>query len=108
MRLHASFKLTLLIWRFLIAGMLLALIAPWENRSNPAAAVLVVLIIATLLLFLLEWFVEWRISRDAETWAIRLSGFGRILVGLAYPLVSVLLRLAGEASTRSGFRSHRD
>jgi len=96
-RLHASFTLTLLIWRFLIAGMLLALIAPWENRSNPTVAVLVVLILATLLLFLLEWVVEWRISRDSETWTIRLSGFGRILVGLAYPLVSVLMRLTGQA-----------
>jgi CBS domain containing-hemolysin-like protein len=95
-RLHASLELILLIWRFLIAGILVAMIAPWENRPNPDAAILIVLLLATLLLFLLEWIVAWGISRDAENWAIRLSGAGRLLVALASPVVAGLMRLAGE------------
>jgi CBS domain containing-hemolysin-like protein len=95
-RLHASLSLVLLIWHFLLAGLLLALIAPWESRAYPLGALLVTLLAATLLLFLLEWFVEWGINRDTEAWAIRLSGFGRILIWIVYPLVALLMRLTGE------------
>lgn len=95
-RLHASLELSLLIWRSLLAGLLMALIVSWGGYSNPTIAILVILLVATLLLFLLEWLVEWGISQNTEAWALRFSGFGRILVGLAYPLVALLVRLAGE------------
>jgi CBS domain containing-hemolysin-like protein len=57
------------------------------------------LLILALLLFLLEWLVEWSISRAAEVWAFRLSSFGRILIGLTYPLIAVLMRISGEPIT---------
>jgi CBS domain containing-hemolysin-like protein len=95
-RLYASLNLFLLIIHFLLAGLLLVLIGPWATRSNPLGAILISLLILAVLLFLSEWLVDWGVSRDTEAWAIRLSSFGRILVGLTSPLVAVLMKISGE------------
>jgi CBS domain containing-hemolysin-like protein len=95
-RLQASLDLFLLVMHLFLTGLLLALVAPWTAYSNPVGIILIGLLILALLLFLLEWLVGWVIRRNANTWAIRLSSFGRLLVGLTYPLVAVLMRFSGE------------
>jgi CBS domain containing-hemolysin-like protein len=98
-RLQASLDFFLLSVHLLLAGLLLALVAPWTMPPNPAGAILIGLLILALLLFLMEWLVIRVIRRNAQAWAIHLSSFGRILVGLTYPLVGVLMRISGEPQT---------
>ncbi len=85
-RLRASLNLLLVMTRFLIAGIsiLIIMIRP---AAYPWLAAGLGLLVTALLVFWLEWAVERIVMRSAEAWAIRLTGFVRLLM----VLVSLLL-----------------
>jgi putative hemolysin len=95
-RLRASLNFTLVITRFLAAGLILILVL-WRPTVYPAVAGLVALFVAGLLMFWLEWAIEKMAQRNAEILAYRLAGFVRILMSLLAVLL-VPLALSNEAS----------
>jgi putative hemolysin len=48
--------------------------------------------------FMLEWLVEWHVSRQPETWAIRLSILARILMLVLTPLLALPLLISRRAN----------
>jgi CBS domain containing-hemolysin-like protein len=95
-RLRASLNLTLVITRFLAAGLTVALVL-WRSVAYPALAALVGLMIAGLLMFWLEWGIEKTALRSPENSAYRLTGFVRFLMSLLTVLL-VPLALSNEAT----------
>jgi CBS domain containing-hemolysin-like protein len=85
-RLRASLDLLLVITRFLIAGVSLMIILV-RPVAYPWLAASLVLLVTALLVFWLEWAVERIVMHNSEAWAIRLTGFVRLLMWL----VSLLL-----------------
>ena len=97
-RLRASLNFTLVLDRFLLAGLALYLVSrqsfsagpPW---ASPLAASIIMLVVSALLLFWAEWVVERMALRSPEYWALRLTPFARVIMAvtsvfLALPLAS--------------------
>jgi len=95
-RLRASLNLTLVITRFLTAGLTVALVL-WRPVDYPVLAAVMGLVVAGLLLFWLEWAIEKMVLRSAETSAYRLTGFVRLLMSVLTVLL-VPLALSNEAN----------
>lgn len=90
-RLRASLNLLLVLTRFLIAGLSIQLVFI-RAVAYPWIAAGLGLFVSALLVFWLEWAVERMVMRNAETWAIRLTGFGRALMAVTgWLLVPVAL-----------------
>lgn len=81
-RLRASLNLLLVMTRFLMAGISL-LIVSIRPVAYPWLAAGLGLVVTALLVFWLEWAVERIVTRNTEAWAIRLTGFVRLLIALA-------------------------
>lgn len=81
-RLRASLNLLLVITRFLIAGVTLWLVLV-RPVAFPWLAGALGLLVAALLVFWLEWAVERIVTRNLDVWAIRLTGFIRLLMALS-------------------------
>jgi CBS domain containing-hemolysin-like protein len=80
-RLRASLNLLLVLTRFLIAGISLLFIFT-RPVTYPWLAAGIGLFVTALLVFWLEWAVERVVTRNPEVWAIRLTGFVRVLMAL--------------------------
>jgi putative hemolysin len=80
-RLRASLNLLLVMTRFLMAGITL-LIVSTRPVAYPWLAAGLGLLVTALLIFWLEWAVERIVARDSEAWAVRLTGFVRLLMAL--------------------------
>jgi CBS domain containing-hemolysin-like protein len=93
-RLQASLGLALTVLRFLLAGLLLNLVS-LRAASVSFAAGAGFLFLTGLLLYWLEWMVQWYVLRNSETWALRLAPFARGLMFLMAPLVALPLSLSG-------------
>ena len=78
-KLFATLNLSQTIIRFLIAGIAVLLFVPWETSSLVLIYTILILLLTGLVIFILEWLVEWLVSRDAETWALRLAPYAKIL-----------------------------
>ncbi|MBI3158052.1 MAG: HlyC/CorC family transporter [Chloroflexi bacterium] len=100
-RLRSTFKLVQSILRFTIAGLLLALILPWELTSQPALTALGLLVGTALVVWLFEFTVERYILRDPEGWAVRLTPLGAGLVLLFTPLLALPMRFSDAAANRN-------
>ncbi len=94
-RLKASLNLSLILTRLGFAGLTLLTYYLWLGVVRPFAAGLV-LFLAALVLFWLEWAVEISVARNPELWALRLSGFVR-LVTMVMVLLLAPLRLSRKA-----------
>lgn len=88
-RTQASLNLIQSILRFLIAGLSLVLIVPWEITQYLLPYSVGVLLLASLVTFFLEWIIETAVSHHPETWAIRLSSYVRVLSLVMSPLLAL-------------------
>jgi CBS domain containing-hemolysin-like protein len=80
-RLKASLNLALVLTRFALAGLILLIPFLWLQTLSPWLAALI-LLIAALLIYWLEWVVETQAMRSPEQWVLRLSTFARLVVAL--------------------------
>jgi CBS domain containing-hemolysin-like protein len=97
-RLQASMLIAQSMVRFLLAGLSLLIFVPWERLLTPVPFAAGVLLIVAAGSFMLEWLVEWHVSRQPETWAIRLSILARILMLVLTPLLALPLLIARRAN----------
>lgn len=90
-RLRAGLNLTLVISRFFLASLSLYLIN-LRPVLYPLVVAVATLLVVALLLFWLEWAIEWRVYRNPELWAYRMTPFVRILSKvMAAPLAPLAL-----------------
>jgi len=92
--LRDSLRLSLTLLRFLIAGLVLALVIPLETAIIPIQNLGGLLLLIALLIWLFEFFVERRVLRDPEHWALRLSPLARAVSLLMRPLLILPARLS--------------
>ena len=88
---EASSKLTFWLTRFLGAGLLLALFAPDEWNSGSIALEVGILLGVAVMVFWLEWAVDAHVSRNPETWAMRLAPAARAAGIILTPLLALPL-----------------
>jgi putative hemolysin len=88
-RLRISLNLTLIITRFFLAG--LALLIIYSFGVYPTLLLVAALVLMALALFWFEWIVERNVARNPETWAMRLTGFVRMMMSVASFLLLPLL-----------------
>lgn len=93
-RLRASLKLTQAMLRFLMAGLVLSILIPWESTTVSTAIVSGTLVLTAILIWLVEFFVERQVLNDPENWALRLTPLARLTVTLLSPLLALPLRLS--------------
>jgi CBS domain containing-hemolysin-like protein len=93
-RLQASLSLVQVVLRFLIAGLALWIFVPWVSQSEQFLPALVTLFLGGLLVYFGEWSAEVAVTREPETWAVRLTPFARSLMILSTPLIGPLITLA--------------
>ena len=89
-----SLRLTLTLLRFLIAGLVLAFVIPLETAVIPIQNLGGLLLLVALLIWLFEFFVERRVLRDPEGWALRLTPLARAVSLLMRPLLVLPARLS--------------
>jgi CBS domain containing-hemolysin-like protein len=93
-----SLRLTLTLLRFLIAGLVLALVVPLEIAVIPIQNLGGLLLLVALLIWLFEFFVERRVLRDPEGWALRLTPLARAVSILMRPLLALPARLSNRGN----------
>jgi len=88
-RTQTNLKLFQIILRFFIAGLSILIFAAWNASAYLPIYILVVLLISSLITFLLEWGVETAVSRNPETWAMRLSVYSRVIYIAMSPFLAL-------------------
>lgn len=97
-RLQASLNLARLIWRFLIAGLILIYL--YSLTQTPSIWLVVgILLLAAFLFFWLEWVVSVNVIKEPLSWAFRMTPFTRALMFLLTPFVLLPLMSSGEVET---------
>ena len=71
--------------------------AAWNTAAYLPIYILIVLLISSLITFLLEWGVETAVSRNPETWAMRLSGYSRVIYYAMSPFLAIPYLLTNSA-----------
>ena len=95
-RLRASLNLALMLDRFLIVGAVLYFIFLQGLASNFWIS-LGILLLTAFLIFWFEWGVDRHVSHDPERWALRLTTFVRLLMGIFSIFLALPLSLTGES-----------
>jgi CBS domain containing-hemolysin-like protein len=85
-KVRATLNLLLVMTRCLLAGLALYMLS-FYPVIYPVPTALIVLLIASLVLFWLEWVTEQIVMRQPKVWAVRLSGF----VGVLKAILAVFL-----------------
>lgn len=98
-RIRASLNLTLIVLRFLMAGFTIALV--FSTFGDNFWMNLLVLLLVALLIFVLEWLVERVILDSPEPWAIRITGFVRVMMGVMYLPLIILMATSGDSLSES-------
>jgi putative hemolysin len=80
-RLKATMNLILVLVRFLIAFIFLALVYQW-NPQPPIWLLLVSLFVGAILTFGLEWFIDRAVDKGPEIWALKTALFARVMIVL--------------------------
>jgi putative hemolysin len=97
-RLQASLNLARLIWRFLIAGLILIYLYTLTQTTS-VWLVVSILLLAAFLVFWLEWVVSVHVIKEPLSWAFRMTPFTRALMFLLTPFVLLPLMSSGEVET---------
>jgi CBS domain containing-hemolysin-like protein len=92
-KLMATLNLSQTILRFLIAGIAILLFVPWDTSPYLAIYSTIILIITGIVIFIFEWLMEWFVSRDPETWALRLTPYATFLTIIFMPILALPLML---------------
>ncbi|MDD5467231.1 MAG: transporter associated domain-containing protein [Anaerolineales bacterium] len=93
-RIQAGFSFTLLVERFVAAGLMAMLVMKAFPRVS-IGGVLGCLLLAALLTFWLEWLVKRLVVGNADLWALRLAFWARALSVTLAPLVGFTFRAFG-------------
>ncbi len=96
-RLRASLHLTQSILRFLLAGQSILIFVPRAASASAALYGLFVLLVASLVLFWLEWLVTRLIALNPETWALRLTPIAQIVMFVLTPFVVLPFIISGRS-----------
>jgi putative hemolysin len=91
--LRDSLRLMLALLRFLIAGLIIGLFIPLQQITLPLQNLAGLLVVIALVIWLFEFFVERRIQRDPESWALRLTPLARTIAFLMGPILALPIRL---------------
>ncbi len=83
------------ICRFLLIGLFLLWVAR-DSGTISDAAILGWLLLAGVVVALLEWVIERKVSQDPENWVNRLGMFIQILSIVFYPLIRMSIWLSNE------------
>jgi CBS domain containing-hemolysin-like protein len=100
-RLKPSLDISLILTRFGLVGLVVLIQGIWVDGLATWAVVLVVLL-AALVLFWLEWAVDTTVARNPEYWALRLSTFARVVMGV---MVIFLLPLKISGDEQESFEA---
>lgn len=99
-RTQASLNMARLLWRFLIAGLLV-----WYIMQQPVGQVwwqaLLVILLAAFVLFWAEWALSQLVLKSPETWAMSMTLVARIIIFLVSPLTIIPLLLSGDITRTS-------
>jgi len=90
--LRDSLRLALALLRFLMAGLVLDFLIP-VAQTTPSLINLGTLVLIGLAIWLAEFFVERSVTRNPETWAVRLSPLARGISLLMSPILFVVTRI---------------
>jgi len=101
--LKASLNLSLVLSRLALAGLAVVLPYLWLD-SIPEWLVALILFLAAIVLFWLEWAVETSVGRNPEQWALRLTPFARLVVVLTTILL-VPLKISGDSQELTEYSS---
>ena len=93
--LRDSLRVSLALLRFLMAGLVLSFLFPWRQSNLSPLSLIGILILIGLTIWLSEFFVERRVLRDPEGWALRLSPLARVAALLMKPILAIPLHLSG-------------
>ena len=92
--LRDSLRLALTLLRFLMAGLVLAIVIPFDPVAVPIQTLGGLLLLIALAIWLFEFFVERRILRDPESWALRLTPFARVIALIMQPILALPARVS--------------
>jgi putative hemolysin len=90
----AASNLLQLLTRFLGASLLLALVYPQQLNLTSMLMMLGVLLLAVVVVFWLEWAVEYTITRHPETWAMRFAPYMRTTAAILSPVLLIPLAIS--------------
>jgi putative hemolysin len=97
-RLKASLNLALMLDRFLIVGVVMYYVFLQSFASNLLIS-LGILLLTAFVIFWFEWAVDRYVSRDPEHWALRLTTFVRLLMGVFSIFLALPFSLSGETES---------
>ena len=92
--LRDSLRVSLALLRFLMAGLVLSFLFPWRQSNLSPLSLIGILILIGLTIWLSEFFVERRVLRDPEGWALRLSPLARVAAILMKPILAIPVHLS--------------
>jgi len=95
-RLRASLQLTQALLRFLFAGLMLVMLAPWEAATQPLLPLSGVLLLIALSLWLSEFLTKKYVLRNPESWALQLTAFAHVPFTLLRPILGGPLAISQE------------
>ncbi|MFN2216682.1 MAG: hemolysin family protein [Anaerolineales bacterium] len=91
-RLRANLRMSQTTTRFIIAFLVVQIIANWMGANQYLFLVTVIsLIILAMIMLVIEFRIEHTVFQDPDTWAIRFSGFVRILMIVFTPFTFIPL-----------------
>ena len=94
-RLQASLNLAQNIWRFLLAGGALYFLLTRPASLHPLASA-GLLVLASIIVFWLEWIVRGGILLSPHTWALRLLPVANLISFVLWPFVTPILLISGK------------
>ena len=97
-RLKASLNQLLVITRFLMAGLVIFMMVFIQTLSYSVIVSGVILLVAAMAIFWLEWLVDTFVWRNPELWALRLTTFARVVMAIS---TITLFPLAVSSDTQS-------
>ena len=86
-RVRTSFHFLLVVLRALLVGLFFLLFNGPNNMS--AGLALGTLLVAGLVIWVVEFVVQWLVLRDSEIWAVRLTPFAGALTFLLTPILAI-------------------
>lgn len=100
--LRSSLKFTQNLLRFLMVGIVLTILSPWNNAEFSAISISGILVMAAIVIWLIESMLERVILRQPEAWALRLTPVARTLLFLLSPLLAIPSRVVGSSEADTG------
>ena len=87
--LESSLHLALLLYRFIVAALLFAVLAPSAWTPISILQLVGLLLVIALVLYLVEEVIETFVARSPEVWAIRLAWFTKLLLWVLFPIAGI-------------------